>query len=282
MAIFRDFAVGNEAALPGNTRPPKFKSAGHRPGGPFTFDWYAAYTDDDGSVIAGGTVVVQWYGVEFSGDQVTTPELGDAEAVEPLAVKTKSVGDGMWPWCQVTGQVPPVGATRIRIYLTASAVQQSEVDTSVLEAMIGAVADDTVEQLNTGDSGLSRVEASASAALAAAGLTLPADLLVAYGTLGFGETQSWLVQPSAGQQVNVYRLRLVQGSAGAVQLYEGSALNSGLSNTIDALLPLGAGAVWAEADPFMPLWTTASDNGLIVERANQTTTIGYRVHYTLT
>lgn len=186
MTPMREIAVSSgESALPGNARPPGFKGTGSRAGGAFTFDWWVTFVDDDGATIPGGTATVQWYAVDVNGDAVTTPELGGDVDVAALAIASKGVGDKLWPWPIVTDMAAPGGATKIRVFMTVSAAQSSEVDTSALQAAIEAavagVPADTISLLNTGTSTLSRVIASAVQAIADAVTagTIPSDADVA-------------------------------------------------------------------------------------------------------
>ena len=139
------------------------------------------------------------------------------------------------------------------------------------------VADSVVDALDTGTDPLSRVTASATAALVVADVAWPSASRT-WATLGFGETQSWLVMPTASRIISVYRLVLAQAATGTVQLYQGTALDDVGNVPLDAAFPLGAG-VYVERDRH-PIWTLASGTGLIVARANITTTLAYSVDFT--
>lgn len=122
---------------------------------------------------------------------------------------------------------------------------------------------------------------SSDIATAVAAAARPA-LLRAYGVLGFGETQSWLVMPTGGRQIKVYSIDIVQAGAGVVTPYEGAVLDDEANVPLDAAFPLGAGAPFQFNDLFSPRWSTATGNGLLLARANTTTTIAYSVRYTST
>lgn len=157
--FFREVVVGaDETLLPGNTRPPGFKSTGPRPGGPYTFDWWVVFVDADGAPLEGGSATVQWYAVDVGDVQVTTPTLGQAVTTDALTTVTKGVGEKLWPWAVVTSMAPPVDAARLRIVMVASALQQTDGGADATAAAVIALLDD-------GSGVLSRIKASAASAV---------------------------------------------------------------------------------------------------------------------
>ena len=125
MAVFRTVAANtSESALPGTTKPPGFKGAGVRPGGAITWDWFAVFIDSEGQQMQGGSVTVQWYGVEISGPAgaptYTTPTIGAPVTSTGLVINRKGFGAGLWPWCTVTATAPNIAAKVIEVTIATA------------------------------------------------------------------------------------------------------------------------------------------------------------------
>jgi hypothetical protein len=152
MPVFRTTAsLTGETELPGNTKPPGFSGQGERAGGAITLDWWVAFIDAGGNVLAGGSATVQWYGVSVDGSSYSTPTIGDPVVVDANTIKSRAIPETVWPWCRVTAMTdPPVGAAKLRVYTAQSAAV--ELDTAGLatpddladlatSAEVGAVGD---------------------------------------------------------------------------------------------------------------------------------------------
>lgn len=78
--------------------------------------WFVAFYDTNGAPMIGGSATVAWYGVEFDGAAILTPEIGDAVVTDALDTHKVEAGEGVWPWPRVTAMTPPtVAAKSIRV-----------------------------------------------------------------------------------------------------------------------------------------------------------------------
>lgn len=168
---FRLIAVdAEETSLSGDKRPAGFVGDGPRIGAALVLDWYAAYQDEDGAPVLGGSATVQWYAVSFDGVSITTPTIGAAVTLDDLVIQTVRVPAMLWPWCRVTAMTPPDGATHLAIY-TAGGAAGSNVGATDIAAEVTA---DVVASVPDGD----EVETRVGAALTTADLPTQVALAV--------------------------------------------------------------------------------------------------------
>lgn len=176
----------NESALPGDKKPAGFKGQGARPGGPMTWDWYAVFVDSEGKQMSGGSVTVQWYGVEVSGPvdspTYTTPTIGAPVTCDSLAINRKGFGAGLWPWCTVTASAPVVAAKVIEVTIASAADGTYTID--LVDGDSNPIATYPASGDNNEDIAIGLAASFSSPGLSAVASFIPGILLVSADTGG--------------------------------------------------------------------------------------------------